>query len=50
MVAILTLFDECHKEVSLKGVKGKTWDLTSKTFRSNDAEPTNRKLTNYSNS
>ena len=34
------------KEVSLKSVKNKTWDLTSRTFRSNDAEPTNSK--NYS--
>ena len=38
------------KEVSLKSVKNKTWDLTSRTFRSNDADPTNGKLTNYSNS
>ena len=30
-------------EVSLKSVKNKTWDLTSRTFRSNDAEPTNSK-------
>ena len=31
------------KEVSLKSIKNKTWDLTSRTFRSNDAEPTNSK-------
>ena len=34
---------QCHKRGVTKKRQNKTWDLTSRTFRSNDADPTNRK-------
>ena len=39
-----------RKRCHLKASKTKTRDLAFRTFRSNDADPTIRKLTNYSNS
>ena len=40
---------QCRKRGVTKRRQNKTWDLTSRTFRSNDTDSTNRKLTNYSN-
>ena len=55
MVAILDTFLTLNHNVVERGVtkkapKTKTRDLAFRTFRSNDADPIVRKLTNYSNS
>ena len=52
MVAILDTFLTLNRNFIERGVtkRRQTRDLAFRTFRSNDADPIIRKLTNYSNS